>query len=49
MIGGEWPVSSAEFAIRAYLQASNPLRNPLKEAMDGCAGGDVSVACSESF
>jgi len=41
VIGGEWPVSSAEFAVRAYLHAANPLRNPLKEVMDGCAAGDV--------
>jgi len=41
VIGGAWPVSSAEFARRAYLHAANPLRNPLKEVMDNMAGGDV--------
>lgn len=34
LIGGAWPVPTEEFALRAYLHALNPLRNPLKEAMD---------------
>ena len=34
VIGGQWPVTIDEFALRAYLHARNPLRNPLKEVMD---------------
>tara|TARA_B110000208_G_C11712675_1_gene409896 strand:- start:6 stop:1010 length:1005 start_codon:yes stop_codon:yes gene_type:complete len=40
LIGGVWPVATDEFAERAYLAAANPLRNPLKEVMDGY-GGEV--------
>jgi hypothetical protein len=39
VIGGQWPVTIDEFALRAYLHARNPLRNPLKEVMD--AFGDA--------
>ena len=34
IIGGQWPVTIDEFALRAYLHARNPLRNPLKEVME---------------
>lgn len=38
VIGGSWPVTTDEFADRAYLYARNPLRNPLKEVMDAYEG-----------
>jgi 2-keto-3-deoxy-L-rhamnonate aldolase RhmA len=34
VLGGQQPVTTEEFAERAYLTALNPLRNPLKEVMD---------------
>lgn len=36
LVGGSLPLTSAEFARRAYMAAANPQYNPLKEAMDMC-------------
>ena len=39
VVGGAIPVTSQEFALRAYRAATNPLANPVKEVQDTFSGG----------